>query len=239
MDLIDLKIMGASTQAFMNSVEVAEDGGIDVWLENEVGPTVSPANPETIKQMLGLMQQPKFISLPPLKMFKNGELVDIEVNPEEDPVSLADEVDKILSDEEEEENPATDADPQLVTIDLDTLNKTIESIVKAQMSVFIELWGSDIEEARSAIMTMMGSAKSAEAITDKLDTMFRGQEDMKKAFLGFAKYLREMKLATAAKEYNRMSQIEKDLLEDDDEDSQHNKPRKYQGVAPAGAPGTY
>lgn len=267
MDLIDLKVMGASTQAFRNNVEVRDDGGILYWLESEIGPTVSPANPDSIKLMSDMYQKnkPKYVSLPPMtvKMWKSSdELVDVIIG-EEDSMpkkktteeesrqeelekarnaediagtSLVDEIEQILNEDETEDN-SDEAVHELIAVSPEELQKMIENSVKAQMSFFMELWGADHQEAKEAILSLMGSAKSVNDLNAKLDTMFKGQEDLKKAFLGFAKYLKEMKMSVAAKEYNQMSEFEREILDRQEERQQPNPQRK--SLVPPGAPGTY
>lgn len=279
LELIDLKVMGASTQAFMNNVEVDQEGGIDLWLENEVGPTVSPANPETIKQMASLLKAPKFISLPSVmvKTFDQGQLVDYvierddmgnkktkkteepvvvedveetEENQEQETVAdLAAELNDILSDEDaDEETPdeivldIPEGTPQAV---VDVLEKMAAQLnaqlgpMKAQMSVFMEIWGSDIEEAKNAILSMMGQAKTTEEISKKLDKMTEDQIAMTKAFVNVARYMKSMKMSQAAETVNRMSQLEREILEDEEDQQSKKSVVRSRSVAPQGAPGTY
>lgn len=252
LDLVDLKIMGASTQAFLNNVVVDEQGGIDVWVENEVGPTVSPANPESIKQMASLLKSPKFISLPPVsvKMFKNEQLVEVAVvEPEavsEETTSLADEIEAILADEtpQPEVTEATEAiaeaipnaTPELV----EAIEKAVAAQVKAQMSVFIELWGSDVNEAREAIMAMMGSSKEITDVKAIAKELLTSNEDMKKSFLMFARAMKSMRMSQAADTVIQMSQLEREILAEQEQQKQSQQPnRRIRGMAPQGAPGTY
>jgi hypothetical protein len=249
MRLADMKILGASTQAFVNSVEVEDDGYIPVWIENEVGPTVSPANPESIKQIASLKMQKPFISLPPMtvKSWKNEELVDIivdeiieqsEATPEESPPesSLSAEIDALLNEEPPPPTPAP-VEGELLTADIADLPtheqfnelKSELLAMKASMSVFIELWGADPDEAREAVAQMMGLAK-------KIDSVIEGQADTGKAILGMAHFLKTFKTSEAGKEYLKMTERERQILEEVEDEK---KPRKTLGsVVPYGAPGT-
>jgi len=241
LDLIDLKIMGASTQAFVNNVEVADDGGIDIWLESEVGPTVSPANAESIKQMAALLKAPKFISLPSVtvKSFQNEVLVDvvltketdIEPEPEEDFVA---ELDAILG---EEDGADIEVPAELSQELVESLGKMVSAQVKAQMSVFIELWGSDFEEAREAVLALMGNAKTVGDLKDILVSVAKNQDDMKRGFLSIARTTKQLQMSQAAEVVNQMSQMERELLESEEEKRSPQKSTRQLSVAPQGAPG--
>lgn len=50
--LNEMKLLGASTQAFRGGVEVDANGAILRWIESEVGPTPTPADPKTIGQVI-------------------------------------------------------------------------------------------------------------------------------------------------------------------------------------------
>lgn len=258
MRLADMKVLGASTQAFLNSVEVEEDGYIPVWIENEVGPTVSPANPESIKQIASLKMQKPFISLPPMvvKVFQNGEMVDHivgkksettvitsqEETPAETPtpeVPLSEAINELLeiADEAiEEGQPDTpEAEEAATEVVAGITEEEFKAFVnefhefKASMSVFIELWGADPDEAREAVAQMMGLSK-------KIDTLEGHAKETNKGILGLAHFLKTFKKSEAGKEYLEMTERERKILE---EAEAQKKPLKRQGsIFPQGAPGT-
>lgn len=242
LDLIDLKIMGASTQAFMNNVEVNDDGGITYWLENEVGPTVNPANPNSIKMMADLLKKnTKYISLPPMtvKMWKSAneeeEVVVQEVEETETAeapeASIEDEIAEIFGTEVSEEIPAelTEEAVQALEKMLGASLSEIKEHTKF-MSVFIELWGGDYEEIKQNLTDLIGSAKT-------MKDLARKQDDQMKLLKALSLFVKESRMSAAAEKFNAMSPLEKELLSEHEE-TQQKSYRRPRSPIPHGAPGT-
>lgn len=52
--LSNLKVLGLSTQAYRDGVDIGDDGGINRWWENEITYTVQPADPKTVSHVYTL-----------------------------------------------------------------------------------------------------------------------------------------------------------------------------------------
>lgn len=229
MNMIDLKIMGASTQCLPNSKVRDDDGYISMWVESEVSLTPTPANKDTIGRVYELIgAKSAEMHLPKLQFVKNGQLLDFDpANPaavlEETPAStpepepepetapdLLDQINDLLGTGEGDTAPT---EPVVAASDAftDEVQKSISRLVaaevKAQMSVFIELWGSDVNEAREAILSMMGNGKmTADGMTDMMNRMSK----MEQGLLAFAKFFKD---SAAAGLKQQVTPQEKDLLD--------------------------
>ncbi len=234
--LAEMGILGASTQAFMNSVEVEDDGFIPVWIESEVGPTVSPANPESIKQIASLKMQKPFISLPPMavKMWnEDNELVDYIVGNKKDKKT-----EEVIV--EEQEDSAVEEVPLSEAIDALLGDAVDEAAAATEETVDIDLTDLPTREQYEDLKAELGELKAQLAgigdISKKLDTLLSGQGESNKSFLALAHFIKNFKISDAGKQFAEMSKKEREILKEVEDEK---KPLKRAGtVAPIGAPGT-
>lgn len=222
MNLIDLKLMGASTQCLPNSKTVDGDGYISMWIESEVSLTPTPANKDTIGRVYELIgAKSADFHLPPMQYVKGGQLfelkadTDIAAEPEiipepETPAPITDiaqEIETLLGTPVLTEDPAPASLENLSEEAQKSIRTIVSNEVKAQMSVFIELWGSDIEEAKNAILQMMGNGKSsAEGIGTLIDRIGK----LEVGILTMAKFFKDISVKGLA---NQTTSREQDILD--------------------------
>ena len=251
-DLIQKGLMGASTQAFMNSVEIANDGHILSWIENEVSLTPTPANKETIGKVYEVVKSYKGL---PAKfaVVKNNELVVLDDNSvvelvkedENQPeVDFVEEIEQILEGAVDPDIQE-DADDAIVLPDDLNINEdmkafieaTIQSTVKAQVSVMMDIWGSDFEEIREMLAGMMSkSVETQSPVLTELKTLNTNMEAVQKAFKHFARWSKAAVVSRVGSEYEEFSKAEREVLLELETSDAVPTPKKA-SIIPANAPG--
>ncbi len=253
-DMIGKGLMGASTQVFANGRESVEDpksklfGKIDIWIENEVSLTPTPANPKTIRL---INETIKAHQMPPIFLAKGEALLEVDedlvtlMETDED-FNLADELDSIMNGGSDTPPPADE--PLLSDEETAALNNLddevkaaftaivrteVTEIVKAYMDVRIDVYGNDLKEISDHVAQMMAGI---EGQTEDAKQLRRSVLEVQKGFATFVRWMKNIKIKEVGEAWGDMSEWERELMEELDDDSPSQK--RFESAVPRGAPGT-
>lgn len=227
MRLADKKVLGASTQAYLNGVVRQKDGGLDRWWENEVTFTVQPMDSTTIGYIYQLAKSynlpVKYLKDKTMDVEKNDtEVTDAPVveeasdKPVETPVptSLEAAIDTII----EGDKPATtEEETQEETVVVPA--KMLEQIMKSQqelkdmytsISAHYDTYASldDLPELIRQLQALVGTVDAAGSVKNMLAEMTNRINDTNKGIVKFADHVVN-KLKIANPELESMSEVEK------------------------------
>lgn len=249
-DLVDMGLMGASSQAYPGgkTLDPTILGKIDRWIESEVSMTPTPSNPDTIGQIEELVKTYglKFTVKSEIDA-NDGEGSGDDDESETDATSednaspdLESEIDDIFAQgevDDEADTPNSVSDETEIKALLVGLQTEVTEM-KAGFNLFLELWGyGEDDDPREAIADLLGMPKSIAGQMSELETQVRNQG---KGLKAFARNIKALTLQQAADQWAKMSPQEREAWGqlEDEQDTPPPKFNHMNDTIPSNAPGS-